>query len=332
MRLQTDGTIHHTSNQAAMASEAGDEEASTAASVGSEGGGVNSSSNSSVKATGGDDDVMVVEDQQEAPGEGDKQEQQKLPDGWTVHSICKRPYDATIYEEVVGGRPGQDPSTAHAYVVWHKEGKTPLCLICPQHKQHTGKSPYPGNFLGHLRTHKEFTDYEAGRGKGDGKSGKGGGGACTCGGGGTVKWSKERKARVRRLLICMLVVHGRCVLHVCDVMDVHGLRAQINPPNTTPTKLTHARARKPIPTQEQALRDAPGRALPGPRRGALLQGDGVPQHRHAPEGGGAGGQEREGGPARQDQKRAARHAELERRRVDGRVRCTDRLWQDRLDH
>jgi len=200
---------------ASAASEAGDDEASaSAASVASGSNDGGKSSHGSGQATGADNDVVEVEDEPRAASEeaGQQQEQQKqLPDGWLAHSICGKLYDGNLYEEIKGGRPGQDPSTVNAYAVFGKVDKKPKCLLCV----HSGSSTHAHNYLGHLRKHKEFVEYEASLGKGESKEGgkgKGAGGACTCGGGGTFKWSEERKARVRRLLICMIVVHGRCVL------------------------------------------------------------------------------------------------------------------------
>lgn len=209
-------SVHHASTQAGMASEAGDEEASaSAASVASGSDDGEKSSHGSVQATGADDDVVEAEDKpraaSEEAGQQQQEQQKQLPDGWLAHSICGKLYDGNLYEEITGGRPGQDPSTVNAYAVFGKVDKKPKCLVCV----HSGSSTHAHNYLGHLRKHKEFVEYEASLGKGESKEGgkgNGAGGACTCGGGGTFKWSEERKARVRRLLICMIVVHGRCVL------------------------------------------------------------------------------------------------------------------------
>ncbi len=194
-----------------MVADAGDDEASaSAASVGSGSNDGGESSDGSVKAASADD-VVVVEDEQRATSEeaGEEQQQQKIPEGWLVHSISGKLYDGRLYEEIKGGRPGQEPSTVNAYAVFGKVDKKPKCLIC----SHSGTSTFAHNFLNHLRQHDDFAKYEASLGKGGGKGrgqGAGAGGACTCGGGGTLKWSEERKARVRRLLICMIIVHGAC--------------------------------------------------------------------------------------------------------------------------
>jgi hypothetical protein len=196
-----------------MASEAGDEAASVASSV-SEGAGRTSSS-SSIEAPGAEEEeVVVVQMEEQAPGDGEKEQQVGLSEGWLLHTVCGRAYDGRIYEEVTGGKKGQDPSPAYAFTVRNMDTGKPKCLLC----QYSGNSAYLHNFLPHLRTHGEFQKYEGALGKGGAKGGgKGGkgqsGGGCSCGR--TVSWSEDRKERLRRLIVSMVVVHGRCVVHVC---------------------------------------------------------------------------------------------------------------------
>jgi diadenosine tetraphosphatase ApaH/serine/threonine PP2A family protein phosphatase len=192
-----------------MASEAGDEAASVASRGCSREETDRTSSSSS--SSSAEEEEVVVQEEEQAPVDGGREQQRELPEGWLRHTICGAPYDGSIYEEVTGGKKGQDPSPAYAYTVREKDTSKPKCLLC----QHSGNSPYLHNFLPHLRSHTAFREYEQslGKGWGGGKGGKRESGGCTCGG--TFTWSEDRKARMRRLIVSMVVVHGRCVLHVC---------------------------------------------------------------------------------------------------------------------
>jgi hypothetical protein len=187
-----------------MASEAGDEATSVVSSV-SEGARTSSSSSStsSIEALAEEEEeeevVVVVQTEEQAPGDGEKEQQVELPEGWLLHTICRRGYNGSIYEEVTGGKKGQVPSPGYAFTVRNKTTAKPKCPLC----QHEGNSPYMHNMLPHLRSHVQFKKCEEALGKSGG--GKGGNGED----GGSVTWSEARKDRMRRLIVSMVVVHGR---------------------------------------------------------------------------------------------------------------------------
>lgn len=206
-----------------MACEACDEAASLASSGCSREEADRTSSSSSSSA---EEEEVVVQEEEHVPVNGGREQQRELPKGWLQHTICGAPYDGSIYEEVTGGKKGQDPSPAYAYTVREKDTSKPKCLLC----QHSGNSPYLHNFLPHLRSHTAFREYEqsVGKGWGGGTGGKRESGGCTYG---TFTWSEDRKARMRRLIVSMVVVHGRCVLHVCLQREYCVGEGQPNPTN-----------------------------------------------------------------------------------------------------
>ena len=67
---------------------------------------------------------------EQAPGDGEKEQQVELPEGWLLHTICRRGYNGSIYEEVTGGKKGQVPSPGYAFTVRNKTTAKPKCLLC----------------------------------------------------------------------------------------------------------------------------------------------------------------------------------------------------------
>lgn len=165
-------------------------------------------------------------------------EGQKLPDGWAVHSICGRVYDATIYEENKGGKPGQKPSPVWACCVQRKEDKHILCLLCPRLFTTSSTS----NVKPHLKKHSWFVQY----GGEDGDEEKSGGVVSY--------WTAERRARIVRIIACFVAVDGRYVMLCSCAFDsniccsLHTLPAPSKTQSIHHTRITHTHAHNTTPT------------------------------------------------------------------------------------
>ena len=150
-------------------------------------------------------EVVVQTGEEEAAQEqAQAQVQKELPEGFVMHSVCGVGFDGRIYEEVAGGKKGQNASPVWCVAVRRMSDKRILCLLCGEHSGST----FPHNFLAHLRKHNAFKQYD-GQSGGGGKAG--GSGSIIGSGGGTMVWSDARRAEVVRLIACMLVVNGRYV-------------------------------------------------------------------------------------------------------------------------
>lgn len=116
----------------------------------------------SAGSAGGDDGGSIIDATKEGGGAGGEEKQDEvivmkrprkietgrlwkegweLPEGWAVHSVCRRVYDASIYEEYKGGKPGQPPSPVWAFCVVEKEGENPVPALHDNQQQQV-----PGEF------------------------------------------------------------------------------------------------------------------------------------------------------------------------------------------